>query len=249
MNQIVNRVVALFLTIILCLSLLFAQEKHTSLVCKDIAISIKAYPNQSLITVQGILDLLQATYPISLQKTRLKTIDTYAIQDQLSRHPLIKSVLVYKTWNGVLTISLETKYFIARTISLMEPNGREAYVDEKGSLIALKGLPHLRLLVITGKNIATEKRKLAYKGLLALLHYMHRDPFWQRQITSLQVKDNGKIILGTQIGGHQIEFGKAEHIEEKFQKLWLFYSQVMPYKGWNAYHRVNLEFKNQLVCQ
>lgn len=78
---------------------------------------------------------------------------------------------------------------------------------------------------------------------------MHRDPFWQRQITSLQVEDNGKIILGTQIGGHQIEFGKAENIEEKFQKLWLFYSQVMPYKGWNAYHLVNLEFKNQLVCQ
>jgi len=249
MNQIVNRVVALFLTIALYLSLLFAKEKHTSLVCKDIAISIKSYPTQSLITIQEILDLLQETYTISLQKTRLKEIDTYAIQDQLKKHPLIKSVLVYKTWNGVLTISLETKYFIARTISLMDPNGTESYVDEKGRLIALKGLPNLRLLMITGKNITTEKRKLTHKGLLALLHYMHRDPFWQRQITSLQVEDNGKIILGTQIGGHQIEFGKAENIEEKFKKLWLFYSHVMPYKGWSAYHRVNLEFKNQLVCQ
>ncbi|MGI2298974.1 cell division protein FtsQ/DivIB [Candidatus Cardinium hertigii] len=249
MNQIVNRVAALFLTIGLWLSLLFAKEKHTNLVCKDIAISIKAYPGQSLITVQEILDLLEATHPVALQKTHLKKIDTYAIQDQLKRHPLIKSVLVYKTWSGVLTISLTTKYFIARTINLMEPNGTDAYVDEKGDLIALKGLPCLRLLVITGKNIATAKRKLADKGLLALLHYIHSDPFWRRQMTSLEVEDNGKIILGTQIGGHQIEFGKVENIEEKFEKLRLFYSQVMPYKGWNAYHRVNLEFKNQLVCQ
>ncbi|MGI2299762.1 cell division protein FtsQ/DivIB [Candidatus Cardinium hertigii] len=249
MNQIVNRVVALFLMISLCLSLLFVQEKHTNLVCKDIAVSIKAYPGQSLITVQEVLDLLQTTHPIALQKTRLKKIDTYAIQDQLKRHPLIKNVLVYKTWNGVLTVSLETKYFIARTIGLMESNDRDAYIDEKGALIAPKGLPCLRLLVIAGKNIITKKRKLAHKGLLELLHYMHRDPFWRRQITSLQVKDNGKIILGSQIGGHQIEFGKAETIEEKFQKLRLFYSQVIPYKGWNAYHRVNLEFKHQLICQ
>lgn len=249
MGQIVNRVAALFSTISLCLSLLFVGEKHTNLVCKDIAIAIKAYPGQSLISSKEIAALLQSTHKISLGKTRLKRIDTYTIHHQLKSHPLIKNVLVYKTWSGILNICLETKYFIARTIGLMEPNGAQVYVDEQGTLIELKGLPPLRLLVITGKNIATEQRKLAHKGLLALLHYMHKDAFWQRQITSLQVGDNGKIILGTQVGGHQIEFGKAEKIEEKFEKLRLFYSQVIPYKGWNTYRRVNLEFANQLICE
>lgn len=249
MGQIVSRVVTLFLTIGLCLSLLFIEKKHTTLVCKDIEVTIKDEPGQSFITPKEIVDLLQSRHNISLLKTPLKNINTYAIQNQLKSHPLIKNLLVYKTWSGTLKICLETKYFIARIISLMEPNGSQIYLDEQGSLIELKGLPLLRLLVITGKNIVTENRKLRDKGLLALLHYIYQDAFWRRQITSLQVETNGKIILGTQVGGHQVAFGQAENIDEKFEKLRLFYSQVIPYKGWRAYHRVNLEFEGQLICE
>ncbi|CAH2559904.1 cell division protein FtsQ/DivIB [Cardinium endosymbiont of Oedothorax gibbosus] len=249
MGQIVSRVVTLFLTIGLCLSLLFAQKKHATLVCKDIEIAIKSDPEQSFITPKDIVDLLQSTHHISLRKTPLKNINAYAIQHQLKSHPLIKNVLVYKTWSGTLKICLETKYFIARIISLMAPNVAQIYLDEQGGLIALKDLPLLRLLVVTGDHIATENKKLCDQGLLALLHYIYQDAFWRRQITSLQVETNGKIMLGAQIGGHRVVFGKAEHIDEKFKKLWLFYSQVMPYKGWRAYGRVNLEFEHQLICE
>lgn len=249
MDQIVSRVAALFLTIGLCLSLLFAQKKHAALVCKDIEIAIKSDPGQSFITPKELVDLLQSTHHISLRKTPLKNINAYAIQHQLKNHPLVKNILVYKTWSGTLKICLETKYFIARIIRLMVPNGSQIYLDEQGALIELKDLPLLRLLVITGDHITTENRKLRDQGLLALLHYIYQDAFWRRQITSLQVGTNGKIILGTQVGGHQVIFGKAENIDEKFKKLRLFYSQVIPYKGWRAYHRVNLEFENQLICE
>lgn len=245
MYHIVKSLLTLFLTISLCLSLLFVEKKHTHLVCKDIKVAIKAYPGQTFITAQEIVDLLQSNYAITLGTTPLKKIDIYTIQNQLKKHPLIKSILVYKTWDGILNICLESKYFIARTIGLMEP--KQIYVDEQGALLALK-VP-LRLLVITGKNIITEKKQLAPRGLLTLLHYIHKDAFWRRQITSLEVEDDGKMILGTQLGGHKIEFGKAEKIEEKFEKLRLFYSQVIPYKGWRAYHRINLAFENQIICE
>ncbi len=217
--------------------------------CKDIEVAIKDYPGQSFITRKDIVDLLQSTHKIALRKTPLKNIDAYAIDNQLKSHPLVKNVLVYKTWNGTLKICLETKYFIARMIRLMEPNGRQVYLDEKGNWITLEGLPLLRLLVITGKNIVTEKKKIDDKGVLRLLHCIYEDAFWRRQITSLQVEDSGKIILGTQISGHQIEFGHPENIQEKLNKLALFYSEVIPYKGWKAYHRVNIAFKGQLICE
>lgn len=249
MGQVVSRVTALFLMIGLCLSLFLANKKHTTLVCKDIAIAIQNNPEQSFITPKEILDLLQSTDKIPLLNRPLNNINTYAIQDQVKNHPLIKNVLVYKTWSGTLKICLTTKCLIARIISLMEPNGSQIYLDEKGDLIEASGLPLLRLLVITDTNIAIENRKLGNKGLLALLHYIYQDAFWRRQITSLQVEANGKIILGTQLGGHQVTFGKAENIDEKFKRLGLFYSQVIPYKGWKAYHRVNVEFEDQLICE
>ncbi|WP_419241420.1 hypothetical protein [Cardinium endosymbiont of Nabis limbatus] len=265
MGQIVSSVVALFLTMGLCFSLLLVEKKQTTLVCKDIAVTIQDYPEQSFITPQAIVALLQSTHKISLHKTLLNTVNTYAIQHQLTNHPLIKNALVYKTWNGTVKICLKTRCFIARIISplpqpigielqkssidLMETNGYQIYLDKKGAVIDLKDPPLLRLLVVTGQNIAIENNKLRDKRLLALLGYIYKDSFWRRQITSLQVTANGKIIMGTQVGGHQIEFGTAENIEEKFEKLQLFYSQVIPYKGWEAYHRVNVAFKDQLICE
>ncbi|WP_243018010.1 MULTISPECIES: hypothetical protein [Candidatus Cardinium] len=249
MGQIVSQVTALFLTIGLCFSMLFVKKKHASLVCKSIEIAIQDYKEQSFLTAQELVDLLQATHNIALQKTPLKRINTYAIQQELKSHPLIKTVLVYKTWNGALKVDLVTKFFIARMIRLNAPNGSQIYVDEEGGMIELKGLPILGMLVVMGRNIITEKSKLHHKGLLPLLQYIASHPFWQRQITSLEVADNGKIILGTQIGGHQIQFGYPRDIANKFEKLELFYKEVIPYKGWNTYRRVNLEFENQLICE
>ncbi|TSJ80700.1 MAG: hypothetical protein NMK33_04535 [Candidatus Cardinium sp.] len=293
MGQIVSKVAALFVTVGLCLSLLFVEKKHAALVCKAIELTIKDHPGQSFITRKEIINLLQATDQNTLRGKPLKSINTYAIQHQLKNHPLIQNVLVYKSWNGTLKICLTTKCFIARivrplskpicdaqclgktqaptysnicaehsaqnchlaiesqkrSIGLMEPSNSQTYLDEQGRLITLKDPPPLRLLVVAGENIVTEKSKLCDKGLLALLHFIYRNAFWSRQITSLEVAANGTIILGTQVGGHQIEFEKAESIEEKFEKLQLFYSQVIPYKGWKAYHRVNVAFKNQLICE
>lgn len=53
MSQIVSRAVALYLTISLCLYLLFVEKKRTTLVCKDIEIAIKDYPGQSFMTLQS----------------------------------------------------------------------------------------------------------------------------------------------------------------------------------------------------
>ncbi|MCT4697416.1 MAG: hypothetical protein V3581_04325 [Candidatus Cardinium sp.] len=247
MGQTANSVVALFLTVGLCVPLLFVSKKHTALICQAIEITIKEEPGQSFITPKAVMDCLTSTYKISLQKTPLKNINTHHIQHHLISYKFIKNVWVYKTWPGILKICLETKYCIARIINPTEPN--EAYLDEAGGLLEGKGLPLLRLLIVTGQNIGIANNTLRDKSLLALLHFIYRDPFWKRQITSLEVTAHGKIILGTQIGGHQIAFGKAENIDEKFEKLWLFYSQVIPYKGWKAYHFINVAFDNQLICE
>ncbi|AXI24050.1 Cell division protein FtsQ [Cardinium endosymbiont of Sogatella furcifera] len=247
MGQTAKSVVSLFLTVGLCVSLLFVGKKHATLLCEAIEISIKEEPGQSFITPKEVMNCLASTYKISLQKTPLKNIHTHAIQHHLASHPFIKNVWVYKTWQGILKICLETKYCIARIINRTEPN--EVYLDEAGCLLEAKGLPLLRLLIITGQNIGIANNTLRDKGLLALLHFIYKHPFWKRQITSLEVTAHGKIILGTQVGGHQITFGKAENIDEKFEKLWLFYTQVIPYKGWKAYHLVNVEFDNQLICE
>lgn len=250
MRKTTGRLVALFITVILCLSIIFVEHKRSTLACRTVDITIQDHPGQSFISSKEILESLKSIHKnIDLEKNLLKEIDIYAIHHQLKNHPLIKRVLVYKTCSGGLKIWIESKYFIGRLISLAEPNGWQVYVDEMGSFIKIKGLLIVGILIISRKNIDTNQKKLTNKKLLKLLHYLDKDAFWKRQITSLEIKDNGTVTFGTQIGGHTIEFGCPDQIEHKFEKLRLFYKEVIPYKGWHTYSRINLAFKNQLICE
>lgn len=251
--QIVKGILAFFLVFCLCLSVLLAEKQYNNLCCNRIDIQIKKHGEQSFITEKSILALLQSIDSVPLIGTSLSKIDAYKIRKQLESQPLVKDVLVYKNWSGVLKIVISTKYLIARIISPIESSGMHAYVDENGALIATRALPLLRLLIVGGdaQNIVTQENGLQFckKELLELLHVLYENPFLSRQITSLEIDEKDKIVLGTQVGNHRIEFGRVENIHEKLDKLLLFYNQVIPYKGWHAYKRVSLEFEKQLVCE
>ena len=100
------------------------------------------------------------------------------------------------------------------------------------------------------QDIHKSLQESAYgQALLELLHYINQDPFWRAQITHLRIDAQGKIIMNTQVSKQNVEFGKPQNIAQKFAKLQLFYHKIIPYKGWNTYKRVNLEFTNQIVCE
>jgi cell division protein FtsQ len=62
------------------------------------------------------------------------------------------------------------------------------------------------------------------------------------------VNGKGEFELIPRVGAHIIEFGKAEDIEEKFEKLWILYNEGFYNTGWNQYDKISLKYKNQAVC-
>ena len=250
-NQVIKVSTTISLVASIVLTMLQVEKKYSFLPCEQVEITIEAHNGQSFITQHRVLDLVNAMYSPSLIGSALKKIDTYKVKKILESQPLIKKVLVFKTWHGVLKIYIETKYVLARIIHAKGPG---YYLDENGDLVVMKGLPLLRLLVVDGlalesETIQNKNLSIHHKRLLELLLYIYKDPFFSYQITTLQLINNDKIILGTTIGNYKIEFGRAEKIYEKFQKLKFFYSHVIPYKGSDGYHRVNLEFDHQLICE
>ena len=59
----------------------------------------------------------------------------------------------------------------------------------------------------------------------------------------------GKLSFTQQVGDQRIEFGLPENISEKFAKLMVFYRQIPSVLGWDTYHRVNVEYQNQIICE
>ena len=87
------------------------------------------------------------------------------------------------------------------------------------------------------------------KQLIEFLIFINKDDMWRAQIAQLTVNDDNELILWPQMTKQLILFGPADEIGKKFEKLKLFYKEVLPKKGWNTYSSVNLKYKNQIVCK
>jgi len=57
------------------------------------------------------------------------------------------------------------------------------------------------------------------------------------------------MVLYPQVTKQMVEFGKPEDIEVKFKKLRIFYTEILPKKGWNRYEKVNLKYRDQIIAE
>jgi cell division protein FtsQ len=83
---------------------------------------------------------------------------------------------------------------------------------------------------------------------MLILEAMPHD-YWKKMISQITLQANGNIIMQPQIGDYVIQFGKPVDIENKFKKIDMFYKDILPMKGWDAYKTVNVSFNNQIVCE
>ena len=108
-----------------------------------------------------------------------------------------------------------------------------------------------RVPILTGDYFAVNRSLASARNqpLLKLLNHIQDDPFWRAQITELSVDEQGDVTMWPQLGNHLIDFGPPVELEAKFKKLKLFYTDVLPAKGWDRYSRVSVQYRNQIVCE
>lgn len=111
-----------------------------------------------------------------------------------------------------------------------------------------------------------KKSPESYSYLLKLVNFVNAisdDPFWNSQIVQINVGMGGASGLGAaeentwkepeielipRIGKHIVVLGSLDDTRQKLDKLMLFYRKVLDYEGWDAYSRINLRYKGQVVC-
>ena len=81
------------------------------------------------------------------------------------------------------------------------------------------------------------------------MRYVDEHPFWRAQVSEVQIEADGRLSFTQQVGDQRVEFGRPEDISAKFAKLMVFYRQIPSVLGWDTYHRVNVEYQNQIICE
>ena len=180
-------------------------------------------------------------------------MDLRRLETRLRQHGLVQNCQVSRDLSGGLFVTIEQPRPVARLVTTSD--GVQAvsgqYVSEKGRFFPISMNYSARVPVLTGRYFRVNRSLASERNrpLLTLLKQIQADPFWRAQIAELSVDEQGDVTMWPQMGNHQIEFGPPVNLEAKFKKLKLFYTDVLPAKGWDRYSRVSVQYRNQIVCE
>jgi cell division protein FtsQ len=163
------------------------------------------------------------------------------MEKTIEQHGLIEDAEVFVLPSGELQVELTQKKPIVRVQNISD---NEFYVTMDGNPFPLSRNYTQRVLIANG-HIADS---VDVAQVTKLSRYIVQDAFWKSQIIQVYLNENKEFELIPRVGNHTILLGGLEEMEEKFEKLMLFYQKGVQQTGWNNYSLINLKYKNQLVC-
>lgn len=237
--------------ILLLVVVFFSEWGRSNQRCKELNITIESQNDHRLLEKGDIRALAAPSTSESPIGKTYKNINLKKIEERVLSNKLVKACQVHRSLSGDLLIDVEEYKPIARIVSALSDGLIDSYVAENGDLIGTSKSYTPRVLLLSGKYFEGDEKikKVKSKPLLDLIEAINEDEFWKAQITQLIIEKDGGITLVPEVGKHVIEFGMALEIEAKFRKLKIFYKKILATKGWNAYSKVSVKYKNQIVCE
>lgn len=194
--------------------------------------------------------LLKNAFPALVKSGPMEGISLNEVEKKVEAHPFVRNAEVFMDLKGKVIVKISQHVPMAR---IVRPLAADGYISTEGKILPTSSKYTSRVLVMEGRKAADllQQKDLSksHPDLLELIHFIHRDKFWSAQISALELERNGDINMYQQVGKQTIEFGKPVEIEEKFKKINTYYKKILPKKGWNTYSRVNVKFKDQIICE
>jgi cell division protein FtsQ len=239
----------------------FTTIEHNNEVCKKYIIRVDYGKADVLVTEGDIYTVVKATGNL-LKGQHLGSIDFERIEREIKRQSYVAKAEAYMTLDGVVEIDVVQRQPILR---IFNEKGESFYLDGLGYLMPLNPAFSARVLVATGSIPEPFSKKDCYladsvrikdsveyhsvmTNLYKLSAFITKDKFLKAQIEQIYVDGNGEFELIPRVGTHTILMGKADNLEDKFERLFVFYRMGLSKTGWRRYNIINIKFKNQVVC-
>lgn len=237
-----------FLALLALITISFVNKKQNTKICSEITVNISNQLNNDFINENDVIQLLTQSGKDYLIGKRFKDIYIKQLEERLKTNRFVESCQISKNLKGELVVEIEQVKPMARVLT----QEGDFYVDAKGKTFLVSDKFTARVMTINVENqkdIPDFQQNEEAKKLLELVKFIHQDPFWNVQITGLNIDKQAEVTLYLQVGKQTVAFGKCEEIEEKFKKLKILYKKILPVRGWNTYSKVSLKYQNQIICE
>jgi cell division protein FtsQ len=238
----------------------FVGKAREAIKCNAINIYINDKNGYEFITKSDVLELLNSRDKQPVGKL-INDINISLLEKLINSNSFVANAEVYSTIDGELNIYIVQRDPIVRIINI---NDEHFYIDERGEfmpissnytahvIIANGNIPNSyverKIREIDAEVIDTNNVKPIIHQIFDLAKFIINDPFWNGQVEQININEQSEIELIPRIGNHRILLGNGANLEDKFNKLMIFYKEGLSKTGWNDYSFINLKFQNQVVC-
>lgn len=215
--------------------------------CSDIKVEITGVDEHLFIDEKDVKDLINKN--ADLTNKQVKQIDLKAIETELEKTAWVKNAELFFDNNQVLQVRIEERQPVARIFTVQ---GSSFYIDSAGIRLPLSDKLSARVPMFT--NFPSDKVPLStpdsllMKGVVNLGRSINYDSFWRAQIEQVYITPQATFELIPVIGDQTIVFGDASDIESKLTNLYTFYKKAWVQNGINAYKKLDIRFRNQVVA-
>jgi cell division protein FtsQ len=196
------------------------------------------------------------------QSTTIGEADIEGIKAFVRKNPYLENADVKLTLEGDIMIKADQCIPVIRYIST---NGLHHYIDRNGRIMPVSQNYPYKILIATGQiesplrdgksifgipdsNQVLRNQLRSLYDLHLLAGIINADTTLRALIEQINVDPYGKIQMVTKAGSHIIYLGDTTDASEKLENLKCFYKYGLVKTGWNKYGKLNLEYKNQIVC-
>ncbi|MEO1448691.1 MAG: hypothetical protein AAFV07_04140 [Bacteroidota bacterium] len=214
---------------------------------RDIKVKVEAPAGYTAMNGEEIKAAMGIDADFQLIGTPMEEIPLQAIEDQVVAHPKVADAEIHKSMQGILHLDITFRQPIAR---LVNNSGEFLFMDANGVKFPADGPDRAYVPLIRGdfeETVADTFDCSTIPSVLPVLNYVRQDSFWNAQIAEIVIAQSGELTLHQTIGDMPIEFGYPVRVGEKFENLMDFYRQVLPEVGWNAYRRISVKYRGQVV--
>lgn len=227
--------------------LLAAIRKRDDKTCSGLEIEIKDAQHHLFTDKNDVRGMLIHMMP-AIKGSPLANFDLRKMEQTLERNVWIKDAELFFDNNEVLRVKIEERKPLAR---IFTTGGKNYYIDRELTRLPLGRLP-ADVPVFTNCPLDKTKWNAADSTLLlqvkAISEFISSDAFWMAQIEQVNYTDGKRFELYPQIGEHIIVLGDGYNLEQKFRKLYTFYSEVLAKVGWDVYSAIDVQYSGQVVA-
>ena len=241
---------AAFLLIIgigMAVLLVAANGKQEKSVCRDLVVTIKGEGENFYVDKHDIIGSIRYEAGDRLVNRPLEEIDLAKLERQLEKSSWIRDAELYFDRSNILHVIVFEREPIARVFTT---EGRSFYIDSSGVRLPLLDKVSVRVPVVT--NFTSAKKLAAADSLVltdlkSLVRYIGGHEFWSAQVAQIDIAGPRFYEIIPTVGNHVIRIGSAENLEQKFDRLMVYYRQVASKVGIDKYAVLDARFDGQVV--